>query len=683
MILFAISCLLVILSSYFITSIIAPRKSLIGVIYLLIAVFSQIVLTFEILSLFNSINIKCILILNTIFLFLGILIWFIKSRTFWYINTYDFRKKFINSLKLDKTLIFLTIGLIILFTSSFIMCCILPISNSDALGYHVARSLFWSLQGNLNYFTTADIRNLCSPINTEILYTWILVFIKKDLFLGIFSFIGYLLSIISICGMLSYIGYTFRKRFWTVAILSSFASVMIEISSTETDIIIAGLICASIYLFWTALRTGKKIPIFMSSLAYALAIGTKTTAFIILPGFCIMVIYLCLYFKKYKPVLYLILFGIINFLLFASYNYIQNYLNFNNFIGSESFITTCKNHFGFTGAASSTIKYIFDLLNFSGIQLDQTIINAIQNYKTLVLEFYYLNHIPNGIYTSISSINSMNETGGGLGPLGFLVFIPCVFISLFKPLFNKTNRRAKFICIFSIFFLLNLFFMALLIAYMSFNIRFIMTFVILAAPVLVYSYTKNKFLKYTIITIAMYYLCYVSLHIESRPFCKICDEIKSTRNLKFNFGAGSYLQETILANFTQKDNIIMFLGDPDCIYLFKVLVFKGYNMEISRLEDFDSTKFSQYNILILPIKEQLSSVIMKYKYVKNNGKYSYYYNYPVYCSYIDKSIDSKTHKKVPINSQCDLSTYFLNKNYEQILYNSDISQYYRIYRLKH
>ena len=57
MILFVISFLLVIAASYFIASIFAENKSEFGIIYLLISAFANVVLTFEILSLFSAISI--------------------------------------------------------------------------------------------------------------------------------------------------------------------------------------------------------------------------------------------------------------------------------------------------------------------------------------------------------------------------------------------------------------------------------------------------------------------------------------------------------------------------------------------------------------------------------------------------------------------------------------------------
>lgn len=75
MILFLISFLMVFLSSYFITSIIADKKSLEGFIYILLTAFANVVLTIEILSLLNAISHVGVLILNVTFLSGSIFIW--------------------------------------------------------------------------------------------------------------------------------------------------------------------------------------------------------------------------------------------------------------------------------------------------------------------------------------------------------------------------------------------------------------------------------------------------------------------------------------------------------------------------------------------------------------------------------------------------------------------------------
>ena len=313
--LFIISFIMVFVSSYLLTSVLAqketdaqlaPKKSLVGFNYLFLIAFAQIILTFEVLSLFTAIKPFWVLAFNLIFLLASTYIWRKKSKPLWTADLTSLRTRVFNSFKLDKSLAVLFVGFCVFITSAVILCAVMQISNMDALGYHVARSLFWVLNGNLNHFEIADVRNICLPINSEILYSWVILFVKKDVFLGFFAFAGYILSIYSVYNILGLIGLSTRKKLWTIFILSSFSSVIVQASGTETDIIIAGLITTSIFLFWHSLKNNEKTPLIMSALAYAIAIGTKTTAIIAIPGVGLFLLALSIYFKKkefYKPLL--------------------------------------------------------------------------------------------------------------------------------------------------------------------------------------------------------------------------------------------------------------------------------------------------------------------------------------------------------------------------------------------
>ena len=104
--------------------------------------------------------------------------------------------------------------------------------------------------------------------------------------------------------------------------LSSFPSVIVQISGTETDVIIAGLVLASIYLFWNALKNSKISTLYFSALAYALAIGTKTPALMLVLPVGLWMLWMAYSYKQkdfYKPIVWFLGFGVINFVLFASY----------------------------------------------------------------------------------------------------------------------------------------------------------------------------------------------------------------------------------------------------------------------------------------------------------------------------------------------------------------------------
>lgn len=714
MFLFIISFLLVFVSSYFITSIIAPKKSILGFIYLSLIAFAQIVLTFEILSLFSAIKEFWVLGFNILFLTISVHFWNKNSRPLWSLGCDEFRNRLLNSLKLDKSLMWLYVGFLTFIIVTLILCALLPITNADAHGYHVARSVFWVLQGNLNHFDVADIRDLCLPINSEILYSWVLLFVKKDVFLGFFSFTGYLLSIIAVYNILGLLGYCTRRKLWVIFILSSFASVIVQASSTETDIIIAGLVSSSILLFWYALKNDKKVPIFMASLAYALAIGTKTTSIIAIPGTGLFLLALCLYFKKYKPLIMFLGFGIINFLIFSAYNYILNYIQFSNFMGPSSFIVVSKNYYGIKGAISNFIKYIFMFIDFTGFRWGDYITTNVMNLRTSILNFLHIGYIKDGLYTTPFVINHyLLEPVMGAGILGFLVYLPSIIWSIIKPAFQPKFKKNWFIFAFAILFITNILIMSYLLAYMSFSTRFVMSFIVISAPVLVNSYLSNKNpLKYIIIAFSLFYLICVSTHLWARPFSKIgkiliahpsltyLREIALCKNFdkdpKYTNGI-CILTERIKKSFPPDTRILVFANTADGIFLLKSLEFYGYNIDMRTLEDASKINFDKYNLVITTNAGQIATFIKDYQQRKNSYRTvgnAIYFSPKVLvpCYYIQNPNLANVRNKEshsPYQVKCAMSLNFIEKNHLEMIgisglldskKNEEDEEYYVIYK---
>jgi len=712
MLLFIISFLLIFISSYFLTSILEPKKSILGLIYLVLIAFAQIVLTFEVLSLFTAINQIWVLILNVLCFTPSMYFWQKKSKPCWSLDCGNFRNRVINSFKLDKSLMWLYVGFCAFLIVTFVLCLVLPITNSDAQAYHVARSVFWVLQGSLNHFDVADIRNLCLPINSEILYSWVLLFIKKDALLGFFSFAGYFLSIISIYNILGLLGYSTRKKLWVIFIISSFSSVIVQVSSTETDIIIAGLILSSIFLFWYAIKHDKKIPVFMSSLAYALAIGTKTTSLIALPGVGLFLLALCFYFKKYKPLALFLGFGIINFLIFSAYNYILNYIQFSNFMGSTSFMVVSKNYYGIKGLISNFIKYIFMFFDFTGFRWSDYIGPNLTILRDSILKFLHLGYIQDGLYTTPYVVNRLLlEPIMGAGILGFLVYLPCVIRAILNPLFKSKSKKSWFLFVFAVLFIVNMLILSYLLAYMSFSVRFVMSFMLISSPILVYSYlSKKNILKYIIIAFSLFYLMGVSTHLWARPFVKIVRTLIEHPSLTYlrevaqcktyekipQYSSGACpLRHRLQKSFPKDTKILAFLSTSDNIYLLKSLELDGFKIDFRTMEDVKKIDFSKYNIIISTNKGQSATFVKDYEQRKNDYKiikkkiFITKYN-PVPCIYVQNPniLNSKNKEAFyPFKVRCAMSKDFLKeKNLELIgitgLVESKAEDfdYYTIYR---
>ncbi len=702
MILFIISFFLVFLTSYFITCLIVEDKPINGIFYLLLTAFANVVLTMEILSLFSAICVPGVLILNVIFLILSVLIWIKRDRPVWKIPIEDikrfFRKYFV-CIKRDKYLAVLSVGFIIAVSTALFMSSFMPIMNFDAESYHALRSLFWIHNHNLNHFYISDMRNIAFPINSELVFAWVFMFIKRSAWIMYTAFAGFILAMCGIYNILSLLKFSMRRKLWVIFITSSLSSVVAQITTTETDMIIAGLVISAIYLFWYGIKSRRTIPVFMSALAYALAAGTKTTALITVPGCAIGFLALAYYYDKneyYKPVLKFIGFGILNFIIFSSYNYILNFIDFGNMFGSKYILASHENFYGLRAVPANFIKYIFMFVDFAGFMWNQYLGDNIERIRDLVLAFLNLSGYREGFYSLGGNRLTLVEPVMGMGVIGLIVYLPFWIFALFKPVCNK-NKRTFFIFGFALLLLINLLFMSYKLAFMSYSIRFLMGFCVMSAPLLVYSYCKrNNFYKFIVVLFAMYYLCLVSTHLYSRPFAKIIGYFKAGYTIEeireigrcsiFLFldklspsdkmfyknlctSESCRLRDYIRNNIDKRNKIIFFANTPERLFNIKMLDFEGYNIDYGSVEDIDNFDLSKYNLAIFDGDNYVTTNIKQFDkrkydvFVASNGNLidkTESGNYCVYTRYHDEIVSANLNvNKVPFIGICYYTDNYL------------------------
>lgn len=690
MLLFFISLIFVCLTSFFIISMLDCRKFYLALIYFLLISFGNVVFTFELLSLFSAITKVGVLVLNTLFLILSVLIWCKFGKPVLNIPVKAPLKTFLNTLLKDKYIFILTLCSLFMCTVSLWLISFMPVVNPDAEGYHVLRSLFWISNHNLNHFSISEARCLDLPINSEILYAWILLFVQKCVWFGIFSFSGFILAIASIWGILSNIGFSLRRTLWVILITSSFASVIVQTSGTETDIIISGLVLASILLYWNSLKTEKKLPLFMSALAYALAIGTKTPSIMLIPGVGIWMIAMSIYYRKnefYKPFLLFLGFGVINFILFAAYNYVLNFIDYGNIAGSASFLSAHRNHHGLKSVAADYIKYLFMFFDFTGFTWNQTLGVKLIHFRDSLISNLGLFVSIDGLNSSDSSVsnNTLLEPLMGMGILGFLVYLPCLFYSLARPLFTR-NRKDWMVFSFAIILLVTIFVMALQLQYMTYSIRFLTSFCVVSAPILVYSYSrKNNFIKFIIVFFAVFYLLFVSTNLWARAATRIfayfrqgatvsqvreiatCSaffkNIKENPSLMHNypmFNMACGIRDK-LKMLDKRNKILYFSNASDTLLIIKMLEFSGYDIDFDVAENIENIDLSKYNLIVTINNLQMSTNVLNYE--KRNSENEYISD-GVICSYIDLNdlpIKSGS-KNYPYKSVCKFTDYFYKKH---------------------
>ncbi len=633
--LFFISLIMVVISSYMISCAMSPKTEKnrcygpAPLLYMLLTMFSQVVLTMEVLSLFKAINEVNVLIFNILFLIAGTVLWNKKSRPLYIPQIKTKFAQIWTALKKDKILMIMGFGFAFLMLTVILLDLFMPVTGGDALTYHLNRASYWMHQGSLNHFTISDDRNLVMPINSEILYLWNLLFFKNDIGLYFISYIGYLASIFCIYNILEYFHFSRRRILWSIFILSSFASVIVELSSLETDVLIAGLVLSSITLFLYSIKEKNTVMIFYSSLSYALAMGTKSPAVIAFPAAFLLISYFAYKADKkefYKPLMAYLLFLIINFIIFSSYNYVLNYIDYGNALGSESARAVHGFRGGFKAFIANFIKYIFMLFDFSGFRYSEYVGEHILNARESLLSFL---HIPMDLGVEMSDNNEINNkllnVKTGVGILGFLIFFPSLIISLFLGAVKKHSKKIQVVSAFGVMFIINLICLSFSIAYMVFSVRFVTFLIVISAPILAISYIKKtNIIKLLILFFVMSYFVIISVNLSGRNFYDIFMTILKTPSLTHarehircalyvgyeGKNAYCYIRDYIQG--LPKGSKIALLPDAmDNTYIVDMLNSHGYKIDTLLPENAANYQYSDYDYIFTTKQLLISTVLLK------------------------------------------------------------------------
>ena len=664
MLLLLCSVILVLACSFFITSSIESKNIINFIICFILTAFADVVLTFELLSLFSGISVINVLITNFLFALLGMGFWITKKCPVSNLNIKAGVKKILTAAKLDKTIAVLLAGFLLASLVSLILIAIIPGVDIDSSTYRVVRALFWIDHGNLNHFFAADARMIMFPINSEILYAWFILFLKNDSLLFTFNFCSIWLFIASLYGILSYITTSLRKKLWVTLVTLSIPFVILRYTGLETGVLIAALVLSSIYFYMEFLKKKKNSSCFLSALALALGVGTKTTVILLLPALFLWCIWYSVYCKKkefYKPILRFTLYFTISFLLFAAYNYILNFLNFGNFISANNVADAHANTDGFLSIFPNLYRYVFDFFAFPEFAWSAALSSKILLLREGLLRFLNADigfGATSAIFHNVPySVSSASSSTGFFGPV---LFIPLYIYTIYKS-FKVKTRRSMMLLSFLLIFLITMIIMAYKLAFMSFNIRFVATFVLLTVPLISYFYNKKYTIYKLLITfIALSYILILPANVSLYPVNGLLNAFKQGASLNtirditecsfftqhldihnYNIRDVSCVVREDIKKINPKNKILYFAPAEDSLMPIKELMFQGYKIDIALATDINKININDYNIIMLRDDSQVSATV--FDTTKKLDKYGYTYEHGILCHYagLDKALRQK------------------------------------------
>ena len=643
--------------------------------------FALIILNLEILSLFNGLTSNNIFILTLFEAILGVFILYKNKFNF----SVNFNSNSLNSLKeafkLDKSLVVLSFGFLILILTTLFLSFVMPALEPDSQTYHFFRAVEFVNQKNLSHIITNDIRALIMPINSEIFYAFLFSFKKNFYGYGILSFFSFLTIIFANIGILLNFKFSKRKILWAIFLFSSLSAVIVQIPSLQTDIVVGGLYSAALLFFLESFKDEKQNSkkLFLSSLAVSIAFGVKSTGIIMFPSFLFLILGITFLIKKeknFKNILLFIKFLVINFLIFSGYNYILNFIDFNNPFSNRAAYLGHRFWGGYKGFISNIIHFFFQAFDFTGFKWGYYLNDKILFIKNGLFNLIQINPMT-GCNVAMEKVNIItDEQIVGFGILGFLVFLPCIFIGALKSIKKIKNQRTIFLSLISICFLINIFMLSISVAYMVFSIRFIVAFVALSATIGVISYSKKKnFLKTVVIFFMLFYMILIPTHIKRMPFWVVLNDLKKNGFNLEKFEDDCYrgkittvlelaeeIYDTILKNpkFKNDKKIAIFKTTDSSLLYLKKLENIGYKINFLPSFLMDKVDLSSYDLIILEGEMQDDNVFnpedVKINYTLKGDNVTFNNNNGIKCFYEAENLNPTE----PLTRSC-LSYVFMQK----------------------
>lgn len=684
---FVFSVLFVLCSSYLFLSILDKKndfKNNLGLIFFILIVFSQIILSIEILSVFKQLTRNNLFALNIVFVIISIILCVKNDKHLYKPLILSELKKIINALKRDKMLMFVALCFIVFIVSILIVALFFPIRYADALSYYFSRCTMWIQNMGISHYITVDSRELIMPINSELMYTWVFLFLKNEIGTGIFPCIFYINAIYVIYNLLGELGFCRRKRLWSVFVFSAFPLIYVESSLPGGDLWTGSLILTCIYLFVCSCKYNKNILFFFSALSYALALGVKTTAVIMLPSVLfILFLFAFLYGKNNVKVNILKFCGflILNFVLFSSYNYILNFIDFSNPVSDKSQLLLNSFRGGIKGYFYNLIQYIFIAFDFSGVADIFNIGTFIENLQSKILSLLKIdanNCVSPFFPLPFKYTSEIGITKSLLGVIGFFTFYLCIIYAFIFGLLKRTSKKRILLFGLSVFYIVNILIFARVMVFTNYNMRYLLAFVIVSSPIIVYTYIRNNrnLYKWILCILLFVYLAFIP-HAKPLSFTvgylKYISLPKQDKLTDISYILNDFDEAKVRRYFLKRNKCrigVMLQTYFTASYYIKKLCLDGYNISAILPEIITTYNLSEFDYIIISKSVITSNLIKNFKTDTTipNISECIYKNY-------NQKIITPEDNEIPAVVTCHIPLKYLLKNGFEVVENINLNSY--------
>ena len=445
---------------YLITSIVLCRaffQKLSFANYLLtffLTAFTLNVAISEILSLFGILN-SVIFYFALQTLFSALLCTLVMKH--WHLGWHDLLpKKPASTEKADAVSVVLTILACLPLLVLLIVGLQTPPNNLDTLHTHLPRIYYWLQHGSLDYWPASNMAQLNYPLNANLQGLWLFLLGHNERLFFLVSWFAILITCVSVYQIARTLQFTRRQALLSILVALSIPTVLLQSYSFQNDLAVTAMISVTIFLLLSYFKTKRQPELILALLALSLALGIKQTAFMALPAILLWVLYEIIRHRfERKHIVYLALLPVF-FLVFSSYVYVQNEIDFNSFFGTSDVLGSQN-----AGAAGMLSKleyniprFVYNSLSVDGLnskmstsltKIKAAAFKALTSLFHIDLEkevFLQPGYSPSERFGYLT-IPALTEDTAWFGPLSVLL----AFIAFFLVLIQKNKERKEYLLV--------------------------------------------------------------------------------------------------------------------------------------------------------------------------------------------------------------------------------------------
>ncbi len=399
----------------------------------------------EILSIFNLLNSTSLLIYWFSILLICIFILFknktkVKNTLLLILKS---SKTYIKELSIYKKLLFFSSILLLLLT--FFQGLIYPPNNWDSMTYHLPRILHWIQNESVANYPTHIERQLYQPLFSEYLILHTILLFKGDLFSNSVQFLFLALTTLAVLAVLQeFVAKTKNVIFIVFILCLTIPEALLQASSTQNDLVHSFFIICSIYFSIRCYKSLHYINFMYFGGAVGFSLLTKAIAYVYIPFILLVfaIFILIKIIKEKKPIVFAYGFSII--ITIALINIGHSYRNFqitNNILGTTPEITK-----GIVFEKTSPKIIISSCIKNAALHSDSYFVGDLGNViseKAHVLMNFNINEPGTNVFDMKFNATNFWKNHEDTQPnfIQFLLFIFCTLLFVYTIL--KTKKINK------------------------------------------------------------------------------------------------------------------------------------------------------------------------------------------------------------------------------------------------